>query len=101
MGIQALVVFVGLTIALTLGVLAGTLEVGAPLAGWLVIGLVPVLWALLYVTERVTGREIWQYTAPYPYRWMEAAGATEASRLQAAPERELTEVEAENIRLAA
>ena len=71
MGIQALVVFIGLTIALMGGVLAGTFEVGARLAGWLAIGLVPVMWTLLYLTERMIGREIWHYTAPYPYRWME------------------------------
>lgn len=101
MGIQALVVFIGLTIALVTGVLGGTLEIGARLAGWLAIGLVPVMWTLLYLTERVIGREIWQYTAPYPYRSMQVAAVAEASRLQTAPERELTGVESEDIRLAA
>jgi hypothetical protein len=100
-GIQALVVFIGLTIALTVGILAGTLEVGARVAGLLAIGLLPVMWALLYLTERVIGREIWRYTAPYPYRWMQVASVSETSRLQTAPERELEGVEVEGIRLAA
>ena len=101
MGIQVLVVFIGLIIALSVGVLAGMLEVGAPVVGWLAIVLVPVLWTLLYVIERVIGRGIWHYTAPYPYRWMQVATIAEASHLETAPERDLTDVEAEDIRLAA
>jgi hypothetical protein len=100
-GIQALVVFVGLTIALMVGFFAGTLEVGARFAGWLAVGLVPVMWTLLYLAERVMGREIWHYTAPYPYRWMEVATVAKASRLQTAQESGVTGVEAEEIRLAA
>ena len=101
MGIQALVVFIGLTVALIAGVLAGTWEGGARLAGWLAVGLVPVMWTLLYLIERVTGRQIWHYTAPYPYRWMEVATVTQPSRQQTASEPELNGVEAEEIRLAA
>ena len=99
MGIQALVVFIALTIALIVGVLAGTLEVGVGLAGWLAVGLLPLIWALLYVTERVIGRDIWHYTAPYPYRRKEMA--PEVSGLETVPERELIGEEAEKIRLAA
>jgi hypothetical protein len=77
-GIQALVVFVGLTIALIVGVLAGTSEV-AGLAGWLAIGLVPLIWASVYLMERVIGRQIWQHTAPYPYPWMQVATVPEVS----------------------
>jgi hypothetical protein len=100
-GIQVLVVFVGLTMALTAGVLAGMFEIGAPLVGWLAIGLVPALWALLYVIERTIGREIWHHRPPYPYRWMEVPTMAEASHLETASERELTAVEAEDIRLTA
>jgi hypothetical protein len=100
-GIQALVVFVGLIIALTVGFFAGTLEVGARFAGWLAIGLVPVMWTLLYLAERVIGRDVWHYTAPYPYRWMEVATVAEASRLQTARHSGVTDVEAEEIRLVA
>lgn len=65
MGIHVFVMFIGLAIALTVGVLAGMSEAIAPFAGWLVIGLLPVMSALWYLTERALGREIFQYTAPY------------------------------------
>lgn len=100
MGIQALVVFIGLAIALSVGVIAGMLE-GRPLAGWLTGGLLPAIWTLLYLVERATGRDIWHYTTPYPYRRTEGASVTAASRLQAAPKRELVSAEANEIRLAA
>ena len=76
MGVQAVVVFIGLTIALSVGI-AGTLKVRAPHPGWPVIGLLPTMWALLYLTERVIGREIWQYTAPCgaPRRWTSSTHA--------------------------
>ena len=101
MGIQALVVFVGLAIALIAGVFTAPFESGARVAGWLAIGLVPVLSALLHVTERVIGREIWHYRAPYPYRRMKVATVAEVSRLPTAAESEVTGVDAEEIRLAA
>jgi hypothetical protein len=71
-GIQSLVVFLGITIALTAGTVAGLLGVGARGGAWLATGVVPVTWMLLYLTEQMRGREIWEYTAPYPYRSMEA-----------------------------
>jgi hypothetical protein len=96
-GLQALVVSIGLIIAFAAGILAGTWEVAAAgFAGWLAIG-----WSRLYLTERIIGREISHYTAPYPYRWMQVTSVSETSRLQTAPERELRGVEAEDIRLAA
>ena len=73
MGIQAVVVFIGVAFALAAGVLAGAWYGDSPLAGWVAVGSVPVLWGLMYVIERVTGREIWRYTAPYPYSSMQAA----------------------------
>ena len=100
MGIQVLIVFAGLSIALSVGVLAGMSELSGPRVGWLAIGVVPVLWAFLYLTERVIGREIWHYTAPYPYRRMQVKTVTEASHLESAPDDEIV-VEAEDIRLAA
>lgn len=100
MGIQALVLFIGLTIALTVGVLAGMSEATAPFAGWLVIGLFPVMSALWYLTERAIGREIFHYTAAYPSR-RDVAAVIDASRPQTAAEREPTVVDAEEIRLAA
>ena len=77
------------------------LELSAPLVGWLAIGSVPVLWTLLYLTERLIGREIWHYTAPYPYRRMQVANVAEAPHLESVPERELAGAEVEDVRLAA
>ena len=79
MGIQAVVVFIGVAFALAAGVLAGAWYGDSPLAGWVAVGSVPVLWGLMYVIERVTGREIWRYTAPYPYSSMQAASRGETA----------------------
>lgn len=46
MGIQAVVVFIGLVFALAIGAVAGTWYESSRLAGWLAIGSVPVLWGL-------------------------------------------------------
>jgi hypothetical protein len=62
--------FVGLSMALTAGLAAGMLDVESRVAGWLAVGLVPVMWMVSRLLERAMGRKIWQYTAPYPYRWM-------------------------------
>ena len=101
MRIQVLVVVAGLSIALSVGALAGVLELGAPLVGWLAVGLVAVLWTVLYLTERVIGHEIWHYTAPYPYRGMQVTADAGPSRLESAAERQLADEEGEDIRLAA
>ena len=79
MGIQAVVVFIGVAFALAAGALAGAWYGDSPLAGWVAVGSVPVLWGLMYVIERVTGREIWRYTAPYPYSSMQAASRGETA----------------------
>jgi hypothetical protein len=100
-GIQAFVVFVGVAIALLVGVIVGMLDVAGPLAGWLAVGLLPVVWTLLYLIERATGRGIWHYSTPYPYRRMAVAPVTRASRPQTAPQRELMGQDAEEIQLAA
>jgi hypothetical protein len=60
MGIQAVVVFIGVAFALASGVVAGAWYGDSPLAGWLAVGSVPVLWGRMYVIERVTGGEIWR-----------------------------------------
>jgi hypothetical protein len=100
-GIRAFIVFIGITIALVMGTIVGMSDVRGPLAGWLPIVLVPVMWTLLSLIERATGRDVWHYTAPYPYHSMAAAPATTAIRRQAAPTGELTSEEAGEIRLAA
>jgi hypothetical protein len=77
MGIQTLVVFTGVTIALALGITTVALGASLRVAGWMAIGLVPFMWALLHLIERLLGREIWHYTAPYPYRRMKGAPVAE------------------------
>lgn len=73
MGIQTLVVFVGVAITLVLGITTAVWGASLRAAGWIAIGFVPITWALLHLIERLIGREIWRYSAPYPYRWMDAA----------------------------
>jgi hypothetical protein len=75
MGIQAVVVFIGVVLALAVGIFAGTWYVNSALVGWLAIGLVPVMWGLMHLVERLIGRGIWNYTAPYPYSSMKGAAA--------------------------
>jgi len=101
MGIQAVAVFIGLLFALGIGVVAGTCYASSRLAGWLAIGSVPVLWGLLYFIERVIGRDIWHYTAPYPYWSMQTAGKNGETVAQDAPRRSETVVPTQQIRLAA
>ncbi|MGE4054508.1 MAG: hypothetical protein AB7F99_06890 [Vicinamibacterales bacterium] len=63
---QTLIVFIGLAVALAVGVLVGVLEATTRTAGWLAVGLVPVVWTLAYLTERMMGRDIGHYEAAYP-----------------------------------
>lgn len=80
MGTQGFVVSVGVAIALTIGAAAGVSDVGARGVATIAIAMVPVIWMLLHMKERVIGREIWQYTAPYPYRSMEVPTTTPSTR---------------------
>jgi hypothetical protein len=43
---------------------------GALVIRALVIGFVPAIWGMSLVRERLAGRNLWDFTAPYPYRWM-------------------------------
>jgi hypothetical protein len=52
--------------ALALGIVAGASE-NRLFTGALVIGLAPALRAVGSVLERFTGRDLWRFTAPYPY----------------------------------
>ena len=101
MGIQAVVVFIGVAFALALGVLAGAWYGDSPLAGWLAVGSASVLWGLMYVIERVTGREIWRYTAPYPYSSMEAAAPRGETAVRNVPELDGVDVAPQKYPLAA
>ena len=66
MGIQALVILVSIATALALGVLSASWLSSMSGAGWLAVGLLPVAMALLHLTEGISRRGIWDYTAPYP-----------------------------------
>jgi len=67
--IRAIVVLVTIVGALAVGI-AGASWGGPTLSGVLVLSVVPVMWGVLHVLERSLGRDIWQFDAPYPYRWM-------------------------------
>jgi hypothetical protein len=73
MGIQSFVVFIGVAAALGVGIITSASGASASTAGLIAVGLVPFMWALTHAIERFTGRGIWHYSAPYPYRGMDAA----------------------------
>jgi hypothetical protein len=51
--------------ALALGVIAAASE-SRLLIRTLLVGLVPVIWAVSHAIERVTGRDLWHFSAPSP-----------------------------------
>jgi hypothetical protein len=63
MGIQTLVLFAGVAVALAVGII--TAAWGLRVVGWISIGLIPVTWAAIKLLERSLGREIWRYSKPY------------------------------------
>ena len=99
MGTQGFVVAVGIAIALAIGAAASVLDVGARGVATIATAMVPVMWMLLHMTERIIGREIWQYTAPYPYRSMEVPIVS--ARLQTAPQSGIPNEDSGDVRLAA
>jgi hypothetical protein len=68
-----------IVLALALGIIAGASE-SRLLAGALVIGFVPAIWVVSQALQRLTGRDMWHFRAPYPYRWMREAGETATPR---------------------
>jgi hypothetical protein len=73
MGIQSLVVVIGVAAALGVGLITSTVGASGTTAGLIAVGFMPLMWALTHAIERLIGRDIWHYSAPYPYRGMEAA----------------------------
>ena len=71
-------VFTTIVLALALGIVAGVSE-SRLLTRALIIGLVPAMWAASHVVERLTGRDMWHFTAPYPYPWMRESGDAAAT----------------------
>lgn len=66
-------------LALALGIIAGVAE-GRLLTRALIIGFGSAIWAASYVIERLTGRDMWHMTAPYPYPRMREHGQAASSR---------------------
>ena len=58
-----------IVLALALGIIAAASE-SRLLTRALIIGFVPAMWGLAHLVERLTGRDLWHFSAPYPYRWM-------------------------------
>jgi hypothetical protein len=78
-GIQSLVVVVGIAIALTLGILSAVWFRDTSGTGWLAVSVLPAMLALLRLTERNISRGIWDYTAPYPYAPLRTKDPVEVS----------------------
>jgi hypothetical protein len=64
-GIQTLVVFAGIAIALAVGTIAASWGTSLRMIGWISIGLIPATWLAVRLIERSLGRPIWRYSAPY------------------------------------
>jgi hypothetical protein len=56
-------------LAVALGIFAAASE-SRLLMRALIVGFVPVVWGVSRLFERLTGRDMWRFTAPYPYRGM-------------------------------
>ena len=67
--VRTVVVLVSIGGALAVGI-TGEAWGGQKPSGVLVLGAVPLMWGALHLLERSMGRDIWQFDAPYPYRWM-------------------------------
>jgi hypothetical protein len=68
-----------IVLAVALGVIAAASE-SRLLTRAVVVGFVPALWAVSHLLEWLTGRDMWSFTAPYPYRWMREEGETATPR---------------------
>ena len=72
MGIQSFVVFIGVAAALGVGVITSASGASGTTAGLIAVGFGPLIWAFTHTIERLIGRGIWHYSAPYPYHGMDA-----------------------------
>lgn len=64
---RALFMLTTVVLAVALGVASRWL---APaVATILVIGFSAAVWLISHALERMLGRDIWDFSAPYPYRW--------------------------------
>jgi hypothetical protein len=80
------VVLTTMVLALALGVIAGISE-SRLLTRTLIIGFAPAIWVASRILERFTGRDLWHFSAPYPYSWMRESGdaASTAARAPGKP----------------
>jgi hypothetical protein len=67
--VRAVFVLATVVIALLLGIVAAGSD-SRLLIGALLVGYVPALWSVSHLIERVTGRDLWDFGPPYPYRRM-------------------------------
>jgi hypothetical protein len=76
---RAVFVLTTIMLALALGIIAAASE-SRLLIRVLVIGFVPVAWGVSHVLERLTGRDMWHFTAPYPNQSKRERGETASPR---------------------
>jgi hypothetical protein len=80
--------FVSTTVALALAfAITAAASESRLLVRALIVGFVPAIWAVSHVFERLRGRDLWHFTAPYPYRWMRERGETAPPQRDSAGER--------------
>jgi hypothetical protein len=72
-------VLTSIVLALALGSVAGGSE-SRLVTRTLVIGFGPAIWAVSRVLARLTGRDMWHFTAPYSFRSMADEGETSLPR---------------------
>jgi hypothetical protein len=80
---RAIFVVTTVLVALASGVVAAASD-SRLLLRMLIIGFIPMLGAASYAAERLTGGDLWQFRAPYPYRWMQPQGETARRRPKSA-----------------
>ena len=68
---RAVFVLTTVVLALALGVVVATWE-SHLLIRALIVGFVPVIWAVSRLLEQVIGRDMWSFSAPYPEQRHEA-----------------------------
>jgi hypothetical protein len=76
---RAAFVLTTVVLALALGIIAAASE-SRLLIRALVIGFVPAIWAVSHVLERLTAHDMWDFTAPYRYRWTRERAETALPR---------------------
>jgi len=71
--VRAAFVMGTVVLALALGV-GGALSDSRLFVAIATIGTAPLICGASHLIERLTGRHLWHFSAPYPYRWMRDVG---------------------------